>query len=39
MILKPGDLAVAREALFIEPGWTLEEQRHNGRSLAVFTRK
>jgi len=39
IMLKPGDLILAREAMFLEPGWTLEERNEGALALAVFTRK
>lgn len=39
MLLRQDALPVAREALFLEPGWLLEESEHQGLALATFTKR
>lgn len=39
ILLKPGDMILAKEAMFLEPGWLLEERSEGGLALAVFTKK
>jgi len=39
ILLRPGDIILAREALFMEPGWELAEEREGNLALAVFTRR